>query len=144
MASMSTVKAGDSVQVHYKGTFENGEVFDTSEGRDPLQFEAGSDQLIPGFSNGVVGMAVGDTKTLTLPPEEAYGEHDERGLKEVALADLPEGVKVGDQLQAQSGEHVMSVSVHAIDGDQATLDANHPLAGKTLIFDIELVAIAPA
>jgi peptidylprolyl isomerase len=141
MRRMSSVKSGDSVQVHYEGRLENGEVFDSSAERDPLTFVAGSQQLIPGFSSGVIGMAIGDKKTLTLPPAEAYGDHDPEQVQRAALDVLPEGVKVGDALQAQAGEHVVHVMVTELDDDGATLDANHPLAGKTLIFDVELVAI---
>ena len=141
---MSTVNNGDSVKVHYEGRFEDGEIFDKSEGRGALEFEAGSDQLIPGFSNGVVGMAVGDKKTLTLPPAEAYGDRDPARVQEVELGVLPEGVKVGDHLQGQSGEHVVQLLVTALGESAATLDGNHPLAGKTLIFDIEVVGIEPA
>jgi len=139
---MSTVKSGDAIRVHYEGRFENGEVFDSSRERgEPLAFEAGSNQLIPGFSEGVIGMAVGDTQTLTLPPEQAYGPHDPSHVQRADLEVLPEGVKVGDQLQAQHGEQVFQVVVTEMDDKGATLDANHPLAGKTLVFDIEVVGI---
>ena len=137
---MSNVQPGNSVQVHYEGRFEDGEVFDTSRGREPLAFEAGSDQLIPGFSNAVIGMAVGDSKTVTLPPAEAYGEHDPERVQRADRDVLPEGVKVGDRLEARSGEHRMVVEVTELDDEGATLDANHPLAGRTLVFDIEVVA----
>jgi peptidylprolyl isomerase len=140
---MNTVEPGDSVRVHYEGRLESGEVFDSSKGRDPIRFEAGSSQIIPGFSNGVVGMAVGDKKTLTLPPSEAYGEHDPKMVQRADLDVLPEGVKVGDRLQAQSGEHVLQVLVTEMDESGATLDGNHPLAGETLVFDVELVGIEP-
>jgi len=136
---MSEIQAGDSVQVHYEGRFPDGNVFDTSRGREPLEFEAGSDQLIPGFSEAVIGMAVGDTKTVTLEPEEAYGDHDPERVQRVDPEVLPEGVKVGDRLQAQAGEDKIVVAVTEIDDEGATLDANHPLAGKTLVFDIEVV-----
>jgi peptidylprolyl isomerase len=111
---MSQIQAGDSVRVHYEGRFEDGEVFDSSEGREPLEFEAGSSQLIPGFSNAVIGMAVGDSKTVTLPPAEAYGDHDPERIQRADLEVLPEGVKVGDRLQAQSGEHQIVVEVTEI------------------------------
>jgi len=139
---MSTVKSGDAVRVHYEGRFENGEVFDSSRERgEPLAFEAGSNQLIPGFSEGVIGMAVGETQTLTLPPEKAYGPHQPDHVQQAALDVLPEGVKVGDQLQAQHGEQVFHVIVTELTEEGATLDANHPLAGKTLVFDVEVVGI---
>jgi peptidylprolyl isomerase len=141
---MSQVERGDTVQVHYEGRFENGEVFDTSDGRDPLEFVAGGAQLIPGFSNAVLGMAIGDKKSVTLAPEQAYGERDETRVQRADLELLPEGVQVGDHLQATSGENMIHVLVTEIDTDGATLDANHPLAGKTLVFDIELVSIAAA
>jgi len=141
---MSTVKPGDSVQVHYEGRLESGEVFDSSADREPLEFNAGSEQLIPGFSNGVVGMAVGDKKTLTIPAAEAYGEHDPQMVQRAEIGMLPEGVKVGDRLQAQAGEQVFHVLVTEIDEEGASLDGNHPLAGKTLVFDVELVGIEPA
>ena len=142
---MSIVKSGDSVRVHYEGKFENGEVFDSSRERgDPLEFVAGSNQLIPGFSNGVIGMAVGDAQTFTLPAKEAYGPHDPERVQRADLDVLPEGVEVGDQLQAQHGEHHIHVLVTEIDEKGATLDANHPLAGKTLVFDIEIVGIDAA
>lgn len=141
---MSTVKPGDSVRVHYEGRLEDGQVFDSSAGRDPIEFSAGSPQLIPGFANGVIGMAVGEKKTLTLPPTEAYGEHDPNMVQRADLDVLPEGVQVGDRLQAQSGEHVIQVLVTGLDEAGATLDGNHPLAGKTLIFNIELAGFEPA
>ena len=137
---MSQIQAGDSVQVHYEGRFPDGNVFDSSKGREPLEFEAGSDQLIPGFSQAVIGMAVGDTKTVTLDPDQAYGDHDPERVQRVDREVLPEGVKVGDRLQAQAGEDKIVVAVTEIDDQGATLDANHPLAGKTLVFDIEVVA----
>ena len=138
---MSQVQTGDNVQVHYEGRFEDGEVFDSSKGKEPIEFEAGSDALIPGFSTAVVGMAVGDSKTVTLPAADAYGERDPKRIQQVKLDQMPDGVKVGDRLVAESGEHEIPVEVTAIVDGQVILDANHPLAGKTLIFDIEVVGI---
>ena len=138
---MSNVQQGDTVRVHYEGRFEDGEVFDSSRERTPLEFEVGSDQLIPGFSSAVLGMAVGDSKTVTLPPAEAYGDHDPERIQEADVEVLPDGVKVGDRLQAQSGEHTILVEVIEIDDKTAMLDANHPLAGKTLVFEISVVSI---
>ena len=141
---MSNVQQGDTVRVHYEGRFEDGEVFDTSKDREPLEFVAGSDQLIPGFSKAILGMAVGDSKTVTMPPAEAYGDHDPERVQQADLDVLPDGVKVGDRLEAQSGEHKIFVEVTKLDDKGATLDANHPLAGKTLVFDIEIHSIGEA
>lgn len=139
-----TIKSGDLVKVHYEGRFEDGTVFDTSAEREPLEFNAGSDQLIPGFSGAVIGMAAGEKKTVTLPPGEAYGDHRPELVQQVNLDQLPEDVEVGSHLQAAEGEQRFRVIVKAIENDMATLDANHPLAGKTLVFDIEIVDFAAA
>jgi FKBP-type peptidyl-prolyl cis-trans isomerase 2 len=137
---MSKINSGDQVRVHYEGRLEDGTVFDSSAEREPLEFEAGSDQLIPGFSHAVVGMEMGEKKTVTLPPEDAYGDARPEMMQRVPTAELPEGVKVGDQLVAHAGEQTIPVKVTEMNADEAVLDANHPLAGKTLIFDIEIVA----
>jgi len=138
---MSQIKAGDTVHVHYEGRFENGEVFDSSSDRGPMVFDAGGDNLIPGFSNAVIGMAVGEKKTVTLPPEQAYGPRDPEQVQTVERAAIPEDAQVGDQLQAEAGDQTFNVMVTAIEGETVTLDANHFMAGKTLVFDIEVLAI---
>ncbi|MHC4953069.1 MAG: FKBP-type peptidyl-prolyl cis-trans isomerase [Planctomycetota bacterium] len=138
---MSQVTSGDSITVHYEGRFEDGQVFDSSRDSEPIAFVAGSNELIAGFSNGVIGMKVGDKKTLTIAPAEGYGEHDPERVQTAEMSMLPDDVKVGDRLRAESGEHSFVVEVAAIEGDQATLDANHPLAGKTLVFDVEVMGI---
>ena len=131
--------AGDQVSVHYVGTLTDGTEFDASRPRgSTLDFTVGAGQMIPGFDAAVVGMAVGETKTVTLPPAEAYGEVDPAGLIEVPLADLPEGVEVGTQLTSQTGQ---VVEVMEINGDTAIVDFNHRLAGETLVFEIEMVSI---
>jgi FKBP-type peptidyl-prolyl cis-trans isomerase 2 len=137
---MSKINSGDVVRVHYEGRLEDGTVFDSSAEREPLEFEAGSTQLIPGFSSAVVGMEVGEKKTVTLEPSEAYGDVRPEMLQRVAVNELPDGVKIGDQLVAHAGEQTIPVKVTEMTGEEAVLDANHPLAGKTLIFDIEVVA----
>jgi FKBP-type peptidyl-prolyl cis-trans isomerase 2 len=137
---MSKINSGDTVRVHYEGRLEDGTIFDSSADREPLEFEAGSDQLIPGFSTAVVGMEIGDKKTVTLAPDEAYGASRPEMLQRVPVAELPDGVKVGDQLVAHAGEQKIPVVVTEMNGEEAVLDANHPLSGKTLIFDIEIVA----
>ncbi len=141
---MSMPKDGDTVKVHYKGRLDDDTVFDSSEGRDPLSFDIGGGKVIPGFEEGIKGMSVGDKKTITIPPEEAYGPHNENMTAKVKKDQFPENItaEVGQQLQMQQPDQTtINVVITAIDGDEVTLDANHPLAGKTLIFDLELVAI---
>jgi len=138
---MTRIKAGDCVHIHYEGRFEDGEVFDSSAGRDPITFVAGSEDLIPGFSTGVIDMAVGEKKTLTLPPDQAYGPVDPARIQSADLGVLPEGAKVGDRLEASTENQAVHVVVTKIDETGAVLDGNHPLAGKTLVFDVEVVRI---
>ena len=122
----------------YTGTLTDGTQFDTSIGREPLQFTIDSGQMIQGFNDAIVGMAVGETKTITLPPEQAYGDYQEDLVIEVALDQLPEGVIVGDELVSPVGAVVVVVEV----GDEfATIDTNHTLAGETLVFEVTLVSI---
>jgi len=129
---------GDTVAVHYKGTLEDGEVFDSSEGRAPLEFVVGSGQVIAGFDDAVTGMAVGETVTVTLPPAEAYGERREDLVVDVDASGAPDGLKAGDRVRLANGAAATVLSVGA---DVVRVDANHELAGKTLIFEIELVEI---
>lgn len=131
--------AGSRVSVHYTGTLDDGTQFDTSVGKDPLQFRIGAGEMIPGFDAAVQGMAVGETKTVTFGPEDGYGEWDEAMTMEVALTDLPEGVAVGDDLI--TGDGSMTAKVLEVTEDAAKLDLNHFLAGKTLTFEITLVSI---
>lgn len=142
---MSTAKSGDTVSIHYTGRLNDGSVFDSSEGREPLSFTLGSGQVIPGFDNGVTGMTTGEKKTIEIPAKEAYGESDPNAVVQVALSDFPEGVTPEVGLPLQLGMEdggVMQVVVSEVTDETATLDANHPLAGKDLIFDLELVEIA--
>jgi len=134
------IQNGDLVQVHYKGSLEDGTVFDSSEGRDPLSFTAGSNELIPGFSQGVLGMEKGDTKTLTLEPENADGERRDELLQQVPREQLPEDIEVGSVL-VPSNDPNMRLFVTAMTDEHAMVDGNHPLAGKKLIFDIEVVEV---
>ena len=137
-------KKGDRVLVHYKGMLENGEVFDSSEGRKPLEFIVGAGQMIPGFDRGVVGMEIGDEKTLILSPEDAYGEWEEEKLFAVKKGLLPKGYEPfpGDSLQmmTKSGAPI-TVKVHSFEDGTVNLDANHALAGKELTFEVKLVEI---
>jgi peptidylprolyl isomerase len=139
---MAEAKAGDVVRIHYTGKFEDGTVFDSSQGRDPLEFKAGSPELIPGVSNAVVGMAEGDTKTVTVPPEEAYGPHRPELTSRVSRTELPDDVSLGDQFRVEGSGQDLRVFVSELTDDDALLDANHPLAGRTLVFDIEVVGVA--
>ncbi|HBN77036.1 MAG TPA: peptidylprolyl isomerase [Planctomycetaceae bacterium] len=141
---MNAAKSGDTVRIHYTGKLEDGTQFDSSEGRDPLEFSLGSGKVIPGFDNAVEGMAVGDRKSVTIPPEEAYGPRHEQLIQVVPRNRLPDGMTptVGMDLQSQNENgQVMQFSVTAVDEESITVDGNHPLAGKALSFDVELVEI---
>ena len=142
---MSQVKNGDTVKVHYTGKLENGKVFDTSEDRQPREFRLGSGKIVPGFEKGIIGMEVGEAKTITVPPEEAYGPRRNELIVDVEKTDLPENITpaIGKQLQIrQKDGNPIKVTITDMNEDTVTLDANHPLAGNTLFFDVELVEIA--
>ncbi|MBW2094480.1 MAG: FKBP-type peptidyl-prolyl cis-trans isomerase [Deltaproteobacteria bacterium] len=142
---MSKAKDGDKVKVHYTGQLENGDVFDSSRQRDPLEFVIGSGNVIPGFENGIIDMEVGDSKRITISSEEGYGERREELVVKVMRNEFPEHISpaVGQQLQIKQGEgDVLNVNITALDEESVTLDANHPLAGHTLLFDVELMEIA--
>jgi peptidylprolyl isomerase len=138
--SGEAAQAGDTVQVHYRGTLDDGSEFDSSFGGEPLQFTLGAGDVIDGFDEAVTGMQVGETKTVTIPAAEAYGERDESQTQVVPRSELPEGYEpeVGGQLQASSGQVVTILEVNP---DTVTLDLNHPLAGEDLTFELELVSI---
>jgi len=141
---MSKVKDGDTVKVHYTGKLENGEVFDTSKEQEPFEFKVGNKAVIPGFEKGVVGMKVGDTKTIEIPPEEAYGTKQDQLVVEVNRSEFPDDITptIGQRLQIrqQDGNPII-VTVTALTEESITLDANHPLAGYTLFFDVEVIEI---
>ena len=142
---MTQVKPGDTVRIHYKGTLPDGATFDSSEGRDPLEFVVGSGQIIPGLDTALPGMSVGDRKTVEVPADLAYGQPDPNARQAVPRAEIPDDIPLdlGTQLQVQTPQgQVMPVTVVDLTETEVTLDANHPLAGRDLIFDIELVAIA--
>jgi FKBP-type peptidyl-prolyl cis-trans isomerase 2 len=130
--------AGDTVAVHYRGTLDDGSEFDSSEGREPLTFQIGSGQVIAGFDNAVTGMAVGETRTVRMSADEAYGERSDDMIIDVPLSDLPEGVAAGDELVSPQGARVTVLEVGT---DSARIDTNHPLAGEALTFEITLVSI---
>jgi FKBP-type peptidyl-prolyl cis-trans isomerase 2 len=138
-----TVENGKGVVVHYTGRFEDGTVFDTSlaEGREPLNIVLGQGTLINGFEKGLVGLNKGDKKTIEIDPEEGYGEYLD-GLVTIIPNDrAPEGVNVGDFLQSTGDKGTINVVVTEINEEGVKIDANHPMAGKKLIFDVEVLEV---
>lgn len=141
---MQEAKKGDNVQVHYTGKLNDGSIFDSSTGREPLAFTVGAGQMIPGFDKAVHGMKVGDKQTVTIPFMEAYGDRREEMVIHVPIEQVPPDMKptVGDRLAVnQPDGQQIPVTVTSVTDEHVTLDANHDLAGKDLIFDIELVQI---
>ena len=141
---MTQAKSGDTVRIHYTGTLDDGTEFDSSAGREPLEFALGGGQVIPGFDSAVDGMSVGESKTVTIPADLAYGERHEQLIQEVPKDALPEEISpaVGMQLQSRSPEgQVMNLVVTDVAEESITVDGNHPLAGQSLTFAIELVEI---
>lgn len=139
-----TAKMNDTVKVHYKGTLSSGEVFDSSEGREPLEFTLGAGQMIPGFEKGVLGMQVEESKTINVPVAEAYGERNDEFLHEVPKAQLPAEIKPekGMNLMSQSPDgRQIPLVVAEVKEDSIVVDANHPLAGKDLTFEVTLVSV---
>jgi peptidylprolyl isomerase len=142
--NMSKAANGNKVKVHYKGSFDDGTVFDSSEDKEPLEFELGSGQVIPGFDKNIEGMELNEKKTIQIQSEDAYGARREELIMDFPKTEFPDDVnpEVGQQLQMQNQEgQVFNVLVTAVSGETVTLDANHPLAGKNLNFDIELIEI---
>jgi FKBP-type peptidyl-prolyl cis-trans isomerase 2 len=141
---MQQAKSGDTVKVHYSGRLTDGTTFDSSAGREPLEFKVGNGDVIKGFDEGVTGMAVGDKKTVHIPADEAYGQKEEERIVQFPRANFPPDMEpeVGMQLNmTNGGGQVIPVIIIGMDEENVTLDANHPLAGHDLIFDIELVDI---
>ena len=141
---MQQAKSGDTVKVHYSGRLTDGTTFDSSSGRDPLEFKVGNGDVIKGFDDGVTGMAVGDKKTVQIPADDAYGQKEDDRIVKFPRTNFPSDMEpeVGMQLNmTNGGGQVIPVTIVDMDGENVTLDANHPLAGEDLIFDIELVDI---
>jgi peptidylprolyl isomerase len=138
------IREGDRVQIHYTARFADGTLFASSLPGDALEFSAGGSEVIEGLSWAVVGMAVGETRRVVVPPEKAFGRHDPGLERRVPRASMPEDVKPGDQLSAAAGGREMAVWVRRVEGDDVVVDGNHPLAGQTLIFEFEVVACRPA
>lgn len=144
---MAEVKSGDTVRIHYKGTLNDGSLFDSSEGRQPLEFTVGAGQIIPGLDREIAGMSVGDNRDVKVAADEAYGPHDPQKVQVVPRSAMPKEVEIepGMQLQARtpSGETVPLI-VTKVEAEDVTVDANHPLAGQDLNFAVELVEIVNA
>lgn len=141
---MSAVKQGDTVQVNYTGKLADGTVFDSSYGRRPIQFTLGKGQLIPGFENAVLGMNTGEKKTVVIPPDQAYGPHRSESVVQMDRDRLPADMtpQPGQRLElTQEDDKVVLVTITGVSDTSVTLDANHPLAGKDLTFEIELMGI---
>lgn len=138
------IKDGDKVKVHYRGTLDDGSEFDSSRGREPLEFVLGQGMLIPGFEKAVIGLEKGGKVTVTIPPDEAYGEHDPRQIIALGREQFPEDMRLEPgmviQLQAPDGSVVDSVVIE-VGEREVRLDTNHPLAGQTLTFEIEVMEV---
>ena len=141
---MSKAKEGDKVKVHYKGSFKDGKVFDSSEGKDPLEFTIGQKMVVPGFENAVVGMASGEKKKISIQPKEAYGEYKEDLVATVDRSEIPDDIKpeLGMMLKVKPEPgRPTAVTVKEFNEKTLTLDGNHPFAGKELTFELNLVSI---
>ncbi|WP_165733284.1 peptidylprolyl isomerase [Polaribacter sp. 20A6] len=141
---MSQVKANNTVKVHYTGKLSDGQVFDTSEGKEPIEFVLGQGQLIPGFEQGLIDMKVNEKKTITIAKEEAYGEVNDQLIQEIDRSNLPQDMepKVGMGLVSKSPEgQEMNLMIVEVKEASVVIDGNHPLAGRDLVFDLEVVEI---
>lgn len=142
---MQKVESGLFVSVDYTGTLDSGEVFDSSEGRQPLEVQMGAGNVIPGFETALMGMALNESKTVTLPPEEAYGQRDESRMHDFPTSDIPEGMtpQVGQTLMLSTPQgQQIPAKVDSIDDEKVVFDLNHPLAGQALTFEIKVVGIS--
>ena len=141
---MSQAIKGDTIKVHYTGRLADGSIFDSSKDREPLEVTLGAGSVIAGFDKGLTGMALGETKTINIPAEDAYGQIRQDMIAEVDKKDIPSEIKpeVGQELElTQEDNNIINVTISKIEDDKITIDANHPLAGKELIFDLEMVEI---
>ena len=142
---MQQVKNGDTVRVHYHGKLTNGSTFDSSEGREPLEFTVGEGQVIKGFDDALVNMTVGEKKTVNIPVDQAYGQRNEDMMMEYPKTEFPADMKPEPGMQLHMSDNtgnVFPVVITEVQDEVVILDANHPLAGEDLIFDLELVSIA--
>lgn len=140
---MTQAQTGQKVRVHYTGKLDDGTVFDSSLGNDPLTFTLGGGEVIPGFDKGVLGLAVNESRTVKIPAADAYGPHQPGMIVELPKAEMPSHLKLkpGQRLQIKTPNGVLAVTVTAESETTITLDGNHPLAGKDLTFDLQLVEI---
>jgi FKBP-type peptidyl-prolyl cis-trans isomerase 2 len=142
---MAEAQSGDTVKVHYKGTLEDGTVFDDSHGDEPIEFTIGNEELIPGFEEAVIGMSPDESREVTIEPEDAYGDRREDLVAAIDRDELPDDMDIEEgqhlRMEGQDGQ-TMIVRVVELEEETVTLDGNHPLAGKNLTFDIELLEIA--
>ena len=129
--------------VHYTGTLDDGEIFDSSRERDPLHFLVGHDNMIPGFEEEMMGATVGEKRTFTLEPERAYGEHDSEGVQKLPRSAFPDEmpIEVGLKLAAETESGPLPFTIRSVDGDEVTIDFNHDLAGKSLTFEVEVMEL---
>ena len=144
---MAHPRSGDTITVHYTGRLADGRVFDSSEGREPLELTVGEGEVIPGFEHALTQMEPGEERTVTIPADEAYGPHRPELMVSVDRAELPDHIQpeVGQQLQVRADDgHTAIVTVAEVSDGQVTLDANHPLAGEDLTFDLRLVEVVKA
>jgi FKBP-type peptidyl-prolyl cis-trans isomerases 2 len=144
---MTQAQTGDTVRIHYIGTLTDGTQFDSSVGGEPLQFQLGSGQIIPGLEQGIDGMSLGEKQRLVIAAADAYGEHDPRKVQQVPRSAIPADLPLerGVQLQAQTPQGIpVIVVVTDLSDESVTLDGNHPLAGQDLVFDVEIVDIVKA
>jgi FKBP-type peptidyl-prolyl cis-trans isomerase 2 len=142
---MQQAKSGDTVRVHYHGKLTDGSTFDSSEGRDPLEFTVGAGQVIKGFDDAMVDMGIGEKKTVNIPVDQAYGQRNDDMMMEYPISEFPADMKpeIGMELHmSDNQDNVFPVVIAEVKEEAVVLDANHPLAGKDLIFEIELVSIA--
>jgi len=142
---MINAQKGNKVKIHYTGKLDDGHIFDSSKDKDPLEFVIGDNQLIPAFEAAVVGMTTGETKTFQIQSQDAYGEYHDELVQVVDRGTLPADLepKIGQRLSANDGQgHSLHVTVTAVSDETITIDANHPLAGEDLIFDVTLVDVA--
>ncbi|WEX74114.1 peptidylprolyl isomerase [Sinorhizobium numidicum] len=142
---MTEVNNGDVVRIHYTAKLTDGSVIDSTQGREPLEFQVGAGQIIAGLDRQISGMAVGEMNTVTIPAEEAYGPHDDAKVQTLSRSVVPDGVEVGTRLQGTASDgHQMALTVTRVDDEQVTVDANHPFAGQDLVLNVTVVEILSA